>query len=335
MLIKIYASKSQTRAMGLHDPIGDPFGGVAYGERNDPVTAAVVVGGGLIGGAMQGNAAQKAAQTQADANAQAQNQLLQTGQQASQQFNPYTQLGQTGVNSLSSALPGLTNAPNTYQSMAGYQGLGNYQPIAGYQNFTNADLNAQLAPNYQFQLQQGQGATNAAANAAGGMVGGNALKGLQDYTQNFAGNAYQNALANNINQYNTALNANQSQYNTGVQGSINQYNTGLNSNMGQQAQAFNQQTQNQTNIYNRLASIAGIGFQGATGAANAQLGVGTNIAQLTQGIGQAQAAGQMGQANAYAGAANNVGNYALLSSLGKGASTNTGQGGFSLNEVGI
>jgi len=331
MLIKIYASRSQTRAMGLHDPIGDPYGGVAYGERNDPVTAAVVVGGGLVGGMMQGNAAQKAAQTQADANAQAQQQLLATGQQASQQFNPYTQLGQTGVNSLSSALPGLTNGPSTYQSMGGYQGPGNYQPIAGYQNFTNADLNAQLAPNYAFQLQQGQGATNAANNATGGMVGGNALKGLQDYTQNFAGNAYQNALANNINQYNTALNANQSQYNTGVQGSINQYNTALNSNMGQQAQAYNQQTGNQTNIFNRLASIAGIGLTGATNTANAQLGTGSNIAQLTQGIGQAQAAGQIGQANAYANGFNNLSNYALLSSLnnpqsGAISSTGTGQG---------
>ena len=268
MLIKIYASRSQTRAMGLHDPIGDPYGGVAYGERNDPVTAAIAVGGAsLVGSMIQGNATQKAAQTQADANARAQDQLLATGQQASQQFAPYTQLGQSGVNALNQNLPFFQH------------------------QFNNQDLNAQLAPNYAFQLEQGQGATNAANNATGGMVGGNALKGLQDYTQNYAQGAYQNA--------------------------------------------FNNYNANQTNIYNRLNGIANLGFQGATGAANAQLGVGTNIAQLTQGIGQAQAAGQMGQANAYAGAANNVGNYALLSSLGKGASTNTGQGGFSLNEVGI
>ena len=269
MLIKIYASRSQTRAMGLHDPIGDPYGGVAYGERNDPVTAAIAVGGaGLVGSMISGNAAQKAAQTQADANARAQDQLMATGQQASQQFAPYTQLGQSGVNALSANMPYFQH------------------------QFNNQDLNAQLAPNYAFQLEQGQGATNAANNATGGMVGGNALKGLQDYTQNFAGNAYQNA--------------------------------------------FNNYNANQTNIFNRLNGIAGIGMQGAIGTANAQLGTGTNIAQLTQGIGQAQAAGQMGQANAYAGAANNIGNYALLSSLGKGATgANAGQGGFSLNEVGI
>ena len=269
MLIKIYASRSQTRAMGLHDPIGDPYGGVAYGERNDPVTAAIAVGGaGLVGSMISGNAAQNAAQTQANANAQAQNQLLQTGQQASQQFNPYTGLGQSGVNALNQNLPYFQN------------------------QFNNQDLNAQLAPNYAFQLQQGQDATNAASNATGGMVGGNALKGLQDYTQNYAQSAYQNA--------------------------------------------FNNYNANQTNIYNRLNGIANLGFQGATGTANAQLGTGTNIAQLTQGIGQAQAAGQMGQANAYAGAANNIGNYALLSSLGKGATTaGTGQGGYGLNDVGL
>ena len=229
--------------------------------------AVAVAGASIVGGVIQGNAAQKAAQTQADANAQAQNQLLQTGQQASQQFAPYTGLGQSGVNALNQNLPYFQN------------------------QFNNQDLNAQLAPNYAFQLQQGQDATNAASNATGGMVGGNALKGLQDYTQNFAGNAYQNA--------------------------------------------FNNYSANQTNIYNRLAGIAGIGMQGATGAANAQLGTGTNIAQLSQGIGQAQAAGQVGQANAYAGAANNLGNYALLSSLGKGTPTGATGGVSNLSDAGL
>ena len=69
MLNKIYASRSQTRSMGMHDPIGDPFGGPAYGERNDPVTAmaAATVGSQLIGSTMSGNAAKSAAQTSANA----------------------------------------------------------------------------------------------------------------------------------------------------------------------------------------------------------------------------------------------------------------------------
>ena len=68
MLNKIYASRSQTRSMGMHDPIGDPFGGPAYGERNDPATAAIAtVGGNLIGSQISGNAARSAAQTSANA----------------------------------------------------------------------------------------------------------------------------------------------------------------------------------------------------------------------------------------------------------------------------
>jgi hypothetical protein len=268
-----------------------------------PIGIGLAIAGatGLAGSLISANAAKSAAQTQADANAAAQQQLLATGAQASQQFTPYTGLGQTGVNYLNQALPALTTAPSVYT------------PQANYQNFTNADLNAQLAPNYAFQLQQGQGATNAAANATGGMVGGNALQGLENYTQNYAQNAYQNALSNYMNQY----------------------QLGLSSNMSQQQQAYNQATANQTNIYNRLAGIAGIGMQGATGAANAQLGTGSNIAQLTQGIGQATAAGQVGAANAISGGLSNLGNLAFLSNLYGGstpASTSSGSGLYQLGQ---
>lgn len=40
---KTYLSRAQTRAMGLEHPIGDPHGGPAYGERNDPVSAVISV----------------------------------------------------------------------------------------------------------------------------------------------------------------------------------------------------------------------------------------------------------------------------------------------------
>lgn len=40
---KIYLSRAQTRAMAMDHPIGDPTGGAAYGERNDPVSAVVAV----------------------------------------------------------------------------------------------------------------------------------------------------------------------------------------------------------------------------------------------------------------------------------------------------
>ena len=42
-LQKTYLSRAMTRAMALDHPIGDPFGGPAYGERRDPVSAIVAV----------------------------------------------------------------------------------------------------------------------------------------------------------------------------------------------------------------------------------------------------------------------------------------------------
>jgi len=245
MLTKIYASRAMTQAMSMHDPIGDPFGGVAYGEKNDPATAAIVVGGGLIGSQLSASGQRSAAQTQANASQAAQAQVLAAGQQGAQQYAPYQALGQTGVNALNEQLPYLTR------------------------QFTNADLNANLAPNYQFMLGQGQGATLQNANVGGG--GSNVNLANQLFTQNYAQNAYQ--------------------------------------------QAFNNYQAQQTNIYNRLSGIAQTGLTGATGAANAMIGTGTNVAGLTSGLGNAQAASQIGQANAYAGGVNNISNLAALYGL--------------------
>jgi len=134
--------------------------------------ATAIVGSSLIGGYFSSQGAQNAANTQAQAGLQAQQQVLAAGQKASENYLPYQQLGQTGVNALNQQMPYLTS------------------------QFSNADLNSQLAPNYAFQLQQGQQSTNAANNATGGMVGGNALQGLNTFSQNYAQGAYQNAFNN-------------------------------------------------------------------------------------------------------------------------------------------
>ena len=71
----------------------------------------------------------------------------------------------------------------------------------------------------------------------------------------------------------------------------------------------------QTNIYNRLASLAGIG-QTAQGQTNqlAQTTAG-NIGQLGIGGASALGAGQIGAANAYAGGLQGIGNAATLAGL--------------------
>jgi hypothetical protein len=82
---------------------------------------------------------------------------------------------------------------------AGSEGLIDNQDYFTRQ-FNTADLNSNLAPNYAFQLQQGQMANQRATNMGGGSIGGNALQGLQKYTQDYASGAYQNAFTNFQNQ---------------------------------------------------------------------------------------------------------------------------------------
>ena len=69
--------------------------------------------------------------------------------------------------------------------------------------FDANDLKTNLAPNYQFMLDQGLGATRAANNVTNSFQSGNTGKALVDYAENYAGNAYQAAFQNyNTNQTN-------------------------------------------------------------------------------------------------------------------------------------
>ena len=221
---------------------------------------AAAIGGsallGLYGANKSANAAKDAAKMQADAAtaaAELQNEQFNTinQQQAPQRaagYNALNQLGQLGS--------------GTYQQ---YDANGNVIGAgqgSGYltRQFGDQDLNSNLAPNYNFQLQQGQGATNALNNVAGG--GGNAAQGLEQFTQNFAGNAYQNAFTNFNNQrtniYNTLA---------GIAG------------IGQAGQsATNAAGTNAANAIGQLGVGAASALgQGQVGAANAYSGAINNV----------------------------------------------------------
>jgi hypothetical protein len=73
--------------------------------------------------------------------------------------------------------------------------IGSLQPYFNSQ-FNASDLNSQLAPNYTFQLNQGLGAMKNAENLGGGVLSGDTLRSLNNYAQNYAGNAYQQAFNN-------------------------------------------------------------------------------------------------------------------------------------------
>ena len=223
---------------------------------NDPFSAAIAVGGSLIGSAMSADAATSAADTQAQAARDANAQQLAIFNTQNAQQAPYRAQGYSALNQIGSMLPG------TYQQ---YDANGNVIGAgqgSGYltRQFGDQDLNSSLAPNYNFQLQQGQGATNALNNVAGG--GGNAAQGLEQFTQNFAGNAYQNAFTNFNNQRSNI-------YNTlaGIAG------------IGQAGQsATNAAGTNATNAIGQLGVGAASALgQGQVGAANAYSGAINNV----------------------------------------------------------
>ena len=163
------------------------------------VTAAAVVGSAAIGA----YGANKAADKQARAAREGQEQQLEMFNVQNAQNAPFRGAGYNALNTIGSMLPDQYTQYDVEGNPIG-TGTG-----SGYltREFSNLDLNQYLAPNYAFQLGQGQNALRNQFNATGGLVGGNAFQGIQDYTQNFAGNAYQNAFANFQNQrtniYNT------------------------------------------------------------------------------------------------------------------------------------
>ena len=227
---------------------------------------AVAIGGaavlGYMGSQQQAGAAtsaagQQYAATQDAARVQREMFDIQNAQQA-----PYREAGYGALSKIGTMLPQLTELP------------------AGYKPFTAADLQTNLAPNYEFMKAQGLGATRQAMNVGGG--GSNVERGGIKFAEDYASNAYQNALDNY---------------------------------MRQEQQKFNQQQTGLGNVYNRLAGIAGIG-QTAVGQTSALAqNTASNIGQLGIGGASALGAGQIGAANAYAGGLQGIGNAATLAGL--------------------
>jgi hypothetical protein len=213
------------------------------------------LGSALIGS----NAAQNAANAQSQAAQQGIDLQRQMFNTINQQQTPYRTAGYKALSDLGSLGSG------TYQM---YDAAGNPTTQGtgtGYltKQFGPEDLKAGLAPNYDFMLSQGQMANQRAANVGGGALGGNALRGLQDYTQNYAGNAYQNAFNNFLNQR------------TGI------YNTlaGI-AGIGQTGQnATNTAAQNATNAQTQL----GVGSAAAQAAG--QIGTATGYGNALAGLG--------------------------------------------------
>lgn len=165
---------------------------------------------------------------------------------------------------------------------------------------------AAATPGYQFQLQQGQQALERSAAARGGVLSGGTAKALDQYGQGLASTNYQQAYNNALTQY---------------------------------QQSYNQFQQNQSNLFNRNASLAGLGQttagqlgaqgqQAAGNVGNLSLTGGQQIGQDWQNAAYQTASGYNAIGSGINSGINNLGNALTLASLlPKTSSGNTPQTG--------
>ncbi len=116
-----------------------------------------------------------------------------------------TQFGQLSPEMRNKAYAEEEAAYNQQQmQQTGGDAVGGVNPGQFTHIFDRNDLANGLAPNYDFQLAQGQGAARNAANTQTGLLSGNTLRGINQFTQDYAGGAYQQAF-NNYNAQQTNI----------------------------------------------------------------------------------------------------------------------------------
>ena len=169
MFDKHYMSRAETRAMASDHPIGDATGGAAFGERNDPMTAGVAVGGSLLSGYMGSRAAKNAANAQgyaADRAAQVQYDMDDRQRKDAQ---PWLQAGGEGIRTLRDMV------------------------IGGEFSKPLSVGDVQNEPGYQFGMDQGMTGTQRALGKLYGYDSGATLKGLARFATDYGSTKYNDA----------------------------------------------------------------------------------------------------------------------------------------------
>jgi len=144
----------------------------------DPVTgtiAAVTVGGAYMGS----QASKSAANTQANAAAQASDAQRAMFERQVELQEPFRQAGLKGQNRLLELL-----------------GLGEDKTAPGYGKYATAEFGMDkftADPGYAFRMSEGMKALERSAAARGGLLSGATLKGTQRFGQDLASQEYQNA----------------------------------------------------------------------------------------------------------------------------------------------
>jgi len=206
-----------------------------------PTGTALLGSAGLsyLGSRNQASAATSAAELQNQAAQRAAEQQMQMFTTLNEQQKPYREAGYGALGKIGEMLPQFTTT------------------------FTAADLNANLAPNYEFMRQQGLGATGQAANVAS--PGSNVDLAKTMFAENYAKSGYQDALNNYRNQQTDIFNRL-----SGIAG------------IGQTAQGSAQALGSQT-----AANIGQLGIGGASALGAGQINAANAMSGGMQGIGNA------------------------------------------------
>lgn len=168
MFEKHYMSRAETRAMSADHPIGDPTGGAAYGERNDPVTATIATAGASLGSGLLGaSASKRAAKMQADAASYGAELQDRQFQQSRSDMEPWRNVGQGAL----------------YQLRDMTRPGGELM-----QTYTGEDLASD--PGFQFGMDQGRNAIEQGAVSRGMLFSGKTLKDLMQFGTDYGGTKF-------------------------------------------------------------------------------------------------------------------------------------------------
>lgn len=230
--------------------------------------------GAAVGGVAQAFGASKAS----SASAKAANQSAQTQLTATRE-----------TNALQRAMYDETVARQKPWIQAGKASLDRLMPLGNEHKVPSFEPgNFEASPGYQFRLEQGQKAMDAAASARGIRMSGTALKGANDYAQGMASQEYGNWWNRELDQHNADMNSSNTLFNR------NAAIAGVGQTAVNALQAAGQNT------------AGAIGNANMTGAANA----GNSLMQA----GQARASGYTGMANAFN---NTLGDFGTIYAMNK------------------
>lgn len=293
-------SRADRNLRAMEGPIGDPFGGPAYGERLDV--------GGIVGGIVGGLAGDKASSQQA-AGVQQANQLSdQQFRQIQANNRPFLSAGTAASNQLA-ALLGLDVPAYTRDQVADMlqsQGYGYSYGKSGKRYFVDSELQ-QAVDAYMTQQQKQLDAINAAKSS--GIYGSLMKKFGQDDLNNDV--VYNTGLQFGLDQGTNALNRQAAATGSLLSGATMKALTRYANDYGSTKanDAYNRFVNDQTNSYNKLAGVSGAGQQAVNTVAAAGQNYANNVGNNLIGLGNARGASSIAQGNAFGDALGGIANY--------------------------